>query len=207
MLLLDEPLGALDLKLRKQMQLELKRIQTEVGITFVHVTHDQEEAMTMADTIAVMRAGQVEQLGSPVDLYEHPRTEFVANFLGQSNLLDGSVVERDGDHAIVDVHGTRIRVPAQDVGSQGSVRIGVRPEKLDIVPSDTDDDHADRNTVEGTIADSSFIGVSTQFVVRTAWDDELTVFAQNRAPTRELSPGAAVKMRWQPSQTFVLADG
>lgn len=162
--------------------------------------------MTMADTIAVMRAGQVEQLGSPVDLYEHLRTEFVANFLGQSNLLDGRVVERDGDHAVVDVHGTKIRVPAQDVPSQGAVRVGVRPEKLDIVPSDTDGDHADRNTLAGTIADSSFIGVSTQFVVRTAWDDELTVFAQNRASTRELSSGSAVKMRWQPSQTFVLAD-
>src|SRR5258707_13783401 len=88
-LLLDEPLGALDLKLRRQMQIELKRIQTEVGLTFVHVTHDQEEAMTMADTIAVMNHGRVEQLGSPTDLYENPKTTFVANFLGQSNLLPG----------------------------------------------------------------------------------------------------------------------
>ena len=93
-LLLDEPLGALDLKLRRQMQLELKRIQTEVGITFVHVTHDQEEAMTMADTIAVMNDGRIEQLGAPVELYESPASAYVANFLGQSNLLPGTVLER-----------------------------------------------------------------------------------------------------------------
>jgi spermidine/putrescine transport system ATP-binding protein len=102
-LLLDEPLGALDLKLRRQMQIELKRIQTDVGITFVHVTHDQEEAMTMADTIAVMRAGKVEQLGSPEELYERPATAYVANFLGQSNLLDVTVVELDGERTVVGV--------------------------------------------------------------------------------------------------------
>ena len=95
-LLLDEPLGALDLKLRKQMQLELKRIQTEVGITFIYVTHDQEEAMTMSDRIAVMRAGRIEQLGTPEELYERPTTAFVAGFLGVSNLLDGEVAGRDG---------------------------------------------------------------------------------------------------------------
>ena len=205
-LLLDEPLGALDLKLRKQMQLELKRIQTEVGITFVHVTHDQEEAMTMADTIAVMRAGQVEQLGSPVELYEHPRTEFVANFLGQSNLLDGRVAGRDGDAAIVEVHGTRVRVPADDLPAQGQVRVGVRPEKLDIVPSGDGDGDDARNALDGTVVDSSFIGVSVQYLVRTAWDDELMVFAQNRAPSHEVAPGTQVSLRWHPAQTFVLAE-
>ena len=93
-LLLDEPLGALDLKLRRQMQVELKRIQTEVGLTFIHVTHDQEEAMTMADTVAVMNAGRIEQMGPPAELYDLPRTAFVANFLGQSNLVRGTVVVR-----------------------------------------------------------------------------------------------------------------
>src|SRR5690606_22036618 len=97
-LLLDEPLGALDLKLRKQMQVELKRIQSEVGITFVFVTHDQDEAMTMSDRIAVMRHGRIEQLGRPEELYERPRTEFVAGFLGVSNLLDGEVSGRSNDH-------------------------------------------------------------------------------------------------------------
>ena len=97
MLLLDEPLGALDLKLRRSMQIELKRIQTEVGLTFIHVTHDQEEAMTMADTIAVMNAGVIEQMGAPDELYENPRTTFVANFLGQSNLIEGTITGRAGD--------------------------------------------------------------------------------------------------------------
>ena len=105
-LLLDEPLGALDLKLRRAMQIEIKRIQTEVGLTFVHVTHDQEEAMTMADTIAVMNAGVIEQMGAPAELYDNPQTTFVANFLGQSNLIEGTVRGRDGDVVKVDMQGT-----------------------------------------------------------------------------------------------------
>src|SRR6478736_1895771 len=104
-LLLDEPLGALDLKLRKNMQMELKRIQSEVGITFVHVTHDQEEAMTMADTIAVMSNGRVEQLGSPADLYENPHTTFVANFLGTSNLIEAEVDTRSGEDIVLTAGG------------------------------------------------------------------------------------------------------
>jgi spermidine/putrescine transport system ATP-binding protein len=205
-LLLDEPLGALDLKLRKQMQLELKRIQTEVGITFVHVTHDQEEAMTMADTIAVMRAGRVEQIGSPAELYEHPRNEFVANFLGQSNLLDATVRSRDGDHAVVDVHGMALRVPAGGVSGAEAVRIGVRPEKIDLMADGTDGHHDRRNALPGTVVDSSFIGVSIQYVVRTAWGDELMVVAQNRTPARGVTPGSAVTLRWEPEQTFVLDE-
>ena len=110
LLLLDEPLGALDLKLRRQMQIELKWIQTEVGLTFVHVTHDQEEAMTMADTIAVMNEGKIEQMGSPADLYDSPRTAFVANFLGQSNLIKGRVVDSDGDANVVEIHGQKVKV-------------------------------------------------------------------------------------------------
>src|SRR3712207_2833291 len=109
LLLLDEPLGALDLKLRKQMQLELKRIQHDVGITFIHVTHDQEEAMTMADQIAVMNEGRIEQLGTPAELYEEPRTQFVARFLGASNLLDG---EADGNGGVRLSDGTLVRTPA-----------------------------------------------------------------------------------------------
>ena len=134
-LLLDEPLGALDLKLRRQMQIELKRIQTDVETTFVHVTHDQEEAMTMADTVAVMNGGVIEQMGSPEELYEHPRTTFVANFLGQSNLIRGSVKGVEGADAHVDVQGNRLVAP-QVRSSQGSVAgddevwVGIRPEKV-----------------------------------------------------------------------------
>src|SRR2546423_3090257 len=129
-LLLDEPLGALDLKLRKEMQLELKRIQHEVGITFVHVTHDQEEAMTMADRIVIMNGGRIEQLGTPTELYERPRTAFVAGFLGVSNLLEGTVA---GDGSVKLTDGTLVQVPRDLLGGRtGTVRIVVRPEKLRI---------------------------------------------------------------------------
>src|SRR5437588_1748004 len=150
-LLLDEPLGALDLKLRKQMQLELKRIQHEVGVTFVHVTHDQEEAMTMADAIAVMNSGRIEQLGSPRELYERPRTAFVAGFLGISNLLPGVV---SGTGAVRLDGAGEIRVAAA-LPSEGSrVRIGVRPEKLRV-----GEHHL--NALQGTVFERAYIGLST----------------------------------------------
>jgi len=133
-LLLDEPLGALDLKLRRQMQLELKRIQIEVGITFVHVTHDQEEAMTMADTVAVMNEGRIEQMGAPLTIYEKPRTAFVANFLGQSNLFEGTVAGVEGDELAVKVKDTVIYVPLNSTEIRsGRIVLGVRPEKVKIV--------------------------------------------------------------------------
>ena len=109
-LLLDEPLGALDLKLRRSMQIEIKRIQTEVGLTFIHVTHDQEEAMNMADTVAVMNAGVIEQMGAPSELYENPRTTFVANFLGQANTGVGTIKDVEGDHLVVNVLGTPVKI-------------------------------------------------------------------------------------------------
>src|SRR3954447_20814679 len=149
-LLLDEPLGALDLRLRRQLQIELKRIQADVGITFVHVTHDQEEALTMADTIAVMNEGRIEQMDSGEELYERPRTEFVANFLGISNLLDGTVGSRDGAMATFDAEeGERVLVPTDrfsHVNGAGSVRVGVRPEKIAIATngSGTESSNASR---------------------------------------------------------------
>ncbi len=130
-LLLDEPLGALDLKLRRSMQIELKRIQTEVGLTFIHVTHDQEEAMTMADTVAVMNAGEIEQMGAPTELYENPRSTFVANFLGQSNLIEGTVKSRSADLVTVDMHGVDVSIPAERAHAPGDRGwIGIRPEKV-----------------------------------------------------------------------------
>jgi spermidine/putrescine transport system ATP-binding protein len=204
-LLLDEPLGALDLKLRRQMQLELKRIQTEVGLTFVHVTHDQEEAMTMADTIAVMNAGRVEQLGGPTDLYENPMTTFVANFLGQSNFFDGEIRERDGDVAVVDVKGSRVGVPVARVHSAGNrVHVGVRPEKLRIQYADDAEVRDGENRLEATITDESFIGVSTQYLVDTAWGQELTVFSQNISRDPRLVNGARVLLTWGPEHSFAL---
>ncbi|MGH3476428.1 MAG: ABC transporter ATP-binding protein, partial [Nocardioidaceae bacterium] len=148
-LLLDEPLGALDLKLRRQMQIELKRIQLEVGLTFVHVTHDQEEAMTMADTIAVMNSGVIEQMGPPSELYENPATTFVANFLGQSNLIRGEVVGSNGTELRVDVHGSRIGVSRERARVQeGPVWVGVRPEKVYIAAAG-EEDSAEANKVAG----------------------------------------------------------
>src|SRR5204862_6501826 len=148
-LLLDEPLGALDLKLRKQMQLFLKRLQNEVGITFVHVTHDQEEAMTMADTIAVMNRGRIEQLGEPHELYERPRTAYVAGFLGVSNLLEGTVA---GAELVRLDDGTEIRVGAL-AGRSGRIAVGVRPEKIRIGAADV-------NSIEGRLGERAYIGVS-----------------------------------------------
>jgi spermidine/putrescine transport system ATP-binding protein len=202
-LLLDEPLGALDLKLRRQMQIELKRIQTEVGLTFVHVTHDQEEAMTMADTIAVMNAGRVEQLGPPAELYDAPATVFVANFLGQSNLVRGQVTGRTGSDVLLDVYGQRIVVPAARNRATGTdVFVGVRPEKIRM--STGHDAGGGENSLDGVVTDASFIGVSTQYLVRTPWDQELMVFAQNAGGEAPVTPGNRVMLRWDPAHTFCL---
>jgi spermidine/putrescine transport system ATP-binding protein len=201
-LLLDEPLGALDLKLRRQMQIELKRIQTEVGITFVHVTHDQEEAMTMADTIAVMNSGVIEQLGDPAELYERPHTTFVANFLGQSNLLPGTVTGGDGEHVVVDVHGRSMRVLRSRCSSQdGAVWFGVRPEKLRIVPEGAAPQAG--NELSGTVTDASFTGVSTQYLVRLPRGQEITVVQQNDG-SAPLRPGQDVTVQWAPEHGFAL---
>jgi spermidine/putrescine transport system ATP-binding protein len=205
-LLLDEPLGALDLKLRRQMQLELKRIQTEVGLTFVHVTHDQEEAMTMADTVAVMNAGHIEQMGPPEELYESPATTFVANFLGQSNLVSGHVRSGDGDDLELDVQGATIRASrARGVADSGDVWVGVRPEKVSLTRSGSPAPTAGGNLLPGgVISDVSFVGVSTQFLVRMPWGQELTVFLQNTGGHDRLAQGDKVDLHWDAAHTFCL---
>jgi spermidine/putrescine transport system ATP-binding protein len=209
-LLLDEPLGALDLKLRKQMQIELKRIQSELGITFIFVTHDQDEAMTMSDRIAVMRAGHVEQLGAPEDLYERPATEFVAGFLGVSNFLDGEVVGRSGELADIRlVDGTLVRAPAPGVNGARQVRVGVRPEKLRVLPDGADVGPA-MNTVQGKVLDASYVGVSTQYLVETADGRRMTVYSQNletSGSSGAIADGEAVRLSWQPQHTFVIEPG
>ena len=207
-LLLDEPLGALDLKLRKQMQLELKRIQTEVGITFIYVTHDQEEAMTMSNRIAVMRAGKIEQLGTPEDLYERPTTAFVAGFLGVSNLLEGEITGQDGSLVTVRLNdGTVLKAPANGSGASGSVRVGVRPEKLR-VDSRTEHGATDGlNALSGTVLDASYMGVSTQYLVQTNEGHRLTVYAQNldtAGASELLADGQRVQLTWKPQHTFVI---
>jgi spermidine/putrescine transport system ATP-binding protein len=207
-LLLDEPLGALDLRLRKQLQLELKRIQREVGITFVHVTHDQEEAMSMADTIAVMNKGRIEQAGSAEDLYERPHTAFVANFLGVSNLVDGKVLERGAEMATVATNDGTVHVPCSRMSEApgDAVRIGVRPEKIELVPAQ-DGTPPGRNALRGTVTVASFLGVSIQYVVTAPGGEELTVIAPNRdgGQPSALGVGHAVLLTWDPQHTFVVA--
>ncbi|MFI7575289.1 ABC transporter ATP-binding protein [Micromonospora sp. NPDC049497] len=203
-LLLDEPLGALDLKLRRQMQIELKRIQTEVGITFVHVTHDQEEAMTMADTVAVMNAGRIEQLGAPADIYEFPATAFVANFLGQSNLLAAEAAGAAGGEVPVSAHGGRFSVPVGRArADRGPVFLGVRPEKLHLAGS-ADQVPAGHHHVTGTVTDASYVGVSTQYLLRTAWGSELSVFVANSGAHGQLAPGTQAVAYWDPRHAFLL---
>jgi spermidine/putrescine transport system ATP-binding protein len=192
-LLLDEPLGALDLKLRKEMQLFIKALQQDLGITFIHVTHDQEEAMTMADSIAVMSDGHIEQLGSPNDLYERPATPFVARFLGVSNLLEG-VSNGDGTVRLDD--GSVVRAPAA-AGRQGPVAVGIRPEKIRL-------GRTEENALSGEVKERAYIGVSTQYIVTTP-HGLLTVYAQNSdAGAAALHPGDQVTLSWSPDSTFVV---
>ena len=193
-LLLDEPLGALDLKLRKEMQLELKRIQHEVEITFVHVTHDQEEAMTMADQIVIMNGGHIEQVGTPTELYESPRTAFVASFLGVSNLLEGTAV---ADDRVKLSDGTEVQCPREVLrGRDGTVQVGVRPEKLRIGGEAT-------NSLSGTVTESAYIGVSTQYIVETA-AGPVAVYVQNNRPGGQIETGQRLTLSWSPESTFVV---
>jgi spermidine/putrescine transport system ATP-binding protein len=208
-LLLDEPLGALDLRLRKALQIELKKIQREVGITFVHVTHDQEEAMTMADRIAVMNEGRIEQAGGAADLYERPRTEFVASFLGVSNLIEGRIRGGRGELSEVETHdGARVLVPAErlDPGAGEAVKVGVRPEKVALIPADREPPPG-ANVLRGQVSVAAFLGVSIQYVVRADGGEELTVIAQNRdgAEPESLGAGREVLLTWEPHHTFVVA--
>jgi len=194
-LLLDEPLGALDLKLRKEMQLFIKGLQHDLGITFIHVTHDQEEAMTMADRIAVMNGGKIEQLGAPDELYERPQTAFVAGFLGISNLLPGTVAGADtvklGD-------GTTIRVRAGSLdGRAGNVAVGIRPEKIR-------PDEQDPNALPGVVRERAYIGVSTQYIVETRNGNITVVVLNDRPGTVPHSPGDHLTLGWDPEATFVV---
>jgi spermidine/putrescine transport system ATP-binding protein len=208
-LLLDEPLGALDLKLRRQMQVELKRIQQEVGITFIYVTHDQEEAMTMSDRIAVMNRGRYEQLGDPESLYERPTTRFVAGFLGISNLLPGAVEGTDDRYAVVRLaDDTRIRAPRSAVDGHERVAVGIRPEKIRLrEPGEAGP--GGMNELDAVVKDASYLGVSTQYEVEARGGVRLTVYEQNveRATRAELwSRGEAVRLSWSPDHSFVVDD-
>ncbi|MBX3093099.1 MAG: ABC transporter ATP-binding protein [Cryobacterium sp.] len=207
LLLLDEPLGALDLKLRRQMQIELKSIQESVGLTFLHVTHDQEEAMTMADTVAVMNKGRIEQMGAPEVLYELPRTAFVANFLGQSNLFTGPVAGTTADAISVDVAGVKVVVPKSRAARHtGTVTIGVRPEKLALHTEKPATDASTNALGPGRVIDVSFTGVSTQYLVDIPGVGNVTVFTQNMGFGPTAHEGAEVWVSWHVEHGFGLED-
>ncbi len=203
-LLLDEPLGALDVKLRKQMQLELKRIQAELGTTFVYVTHDQEEALAMSDRIAVMNGGRVEQIGSPRDIYQHPQTAFVADFIGSLNAIDVKVDELVGGFAVMRLgESERIVVPVEDGVRPGdSIRIAVRPERVQIgSTSDLGTDGGSR--LEGTIAEIIYLGMYVQFHVETRVGRVSSYRLADESLT-QLEERAKVTVWWDAEQTSVL---
>jgi spermidine/putrescine transport system ATP-binding protein len=209
-LLLDEPLGALDLKLRKGLQVELKRIQREVGITFLYVTHDQEEALTMSDRIAVMNHGVIEQLDAPEEIYERPRTEFVAGFIGVSNLMPGSVAAVNGDQVDVQLDsGPTVRGPGDGYARGDRAHIVVRPEKLQIARVE-EPAPAGRPSVEGLVESAVYLGTATQMVVKLAGDVTLTVLVPNADEAeRQRLPGAGARVRlsWSPEHMHLVAAG
>jgi spermidine/putrescine transport system ATP-binding protein len=207
-LLLDEPLAALDLKLRQAMQIELKRIQREVGITFVFVTHDQNEALTMSDRLVVMNAGRIEQLGAPREVYERPRTRFVAGFIGTSNLLSGTVERIEGTTAVL-ATGVDEMVVAPDAVRLGAtvgqpLELTVRPEKIIITQHRPDDG---RCHVRGRVSEVVYLGTSTQYAIRTDDGSDLLVFLQNAADSSDIAErGQDVWLAWRPEHSLALAD-
>jgi spermidine/putrescine transport system ATP-binding protein len=202
-LLLDEPLGALDLKLRQAMQVELKRIQREVGITFVYVTHDQGEALTMSDRIAVMNDGLIEHLGTPREIYEHPATRFVAGFIGTSNLIAGAVTRLDGDRAIIEISPEeRVIVPVADraVSPGSQLELTVRPEKIDLTTARPPGEGC---ALRGTVAEVVYLGTSTNFSVSTTAGSDMVVFQQNSATAADVAArGDSVWLSWQPEHSY-----
>jgi spermidine/putrescine transport system ATP-binding protein len=208
-LLLDEPLAALDLKLRQAMQIELKRIQREVGITFVFVTHDQNEALTMSDRLVVMNAGKIEQLGAPREVYEHPRTRFVAGFIGTSNIISGTVQRLDGTTAVL-AAGPDELVIAPDAVRQGAavgrqLELTVRPEK--IIITDTMPAEGGRCRMRGRVNEVVYLGTSTQYAVRTGDGSDLLVFLQNAADSSDIAErGQDVWLSWRPEHSLALVD-
>lgn len=198
-LLLDEPLGALDLKLRKQMQIELKRLQKKLGITFIYVTHDQEEALTMSDRIAVMHDGILEQLDSPTKIYEHPKTRFVAGFIGESNIFDGKVVAKEGDVLTVETEAGGLQVVGPDFAVGEKMHISIRPEYLEVSTSPVAG-----FTLEGRIKDFIYQGS----VVKTAVDltNGMEVKYSRFEQDQTVSEGEKVYVCWKPEKAVAIKE-
>jgi spermidine/putrescine transport system ATP-binding protein len=204
-LLLDEPLGALDLKLRKEMQLELKELQSRTGTTFIYVTHDQEEAMTMSDTIAVMNGGIVEQLATPRELYQRPASAFVAGFIGTSNLINLRIDRRENGVLVMDLD-ERNRILATDPGNIAvdQVTLTVRPEWIKLGSADAT---PNASVVDGTLADVVYLGSVTQLIVELATGERLTVHRLNdELGVEEPRPGDHVRLHWAAEHSYVLGS-
>ena len=211
-LLLDEPLGALDLKLRKNLQIELKRIQQDIGISFVYVTHDQEEALTMSDRIAVMNAGIVEQVAGPVEIYERPATTFVAGFIGVSNLMPGTVRSLEGDKAEVELEaGVTVESEAHGLETGERCHAVVRPEKLYVTRSDNGNAPAQdgAQSVAGKVSSSIYLGTATQLVVELKGGSRMTVLCPNTDEAERQSlpgGGADVHLSWTPEHIHLVRE-
>jgi spermidine/putrescine transport system ATP-binding protein len=206
-LLLDEPLGALDLKLRKEMQLELKHLNKQLGTTFIFVTHDQEEALTMSDRIAVMTNARIAQLGTPAEIYECPRTPFVARFIGESNFFEGRCVEAEGEALIIEGEGARFRIPADPaIGPGTPVRIAVRPEWLDVCrPSEVP---PGENSLPGTLREVIYLGETLHVLVHVG-AREVAVAVRNEGQLARpfpFQPGDSVAVAWKLQDCQVLED-
>jgi spermidine/putrescine ABC transporter ATP-binding subunit len=209
-LLMDEPLGALDKKLRAHMQLELKHIQQHLHVTVVYVTHDQEEALTMSDRVAVMQGGRIEQVGSPDELYDRPVSRFVADFLGDSNFLDAIAVSAEGDgrwrcRAAGGLEFSGVGAVPLEAGQ--SITAGVRPEKL-VQAEDAAALGPGANTCKGLVEEAIYVGDATRYRVGLGSDGAVTIKVPNRVGARPLATGAAVALAWSPDDTrlFPCAD-
>jgi spermidine/putrescine transport system ATP-binding protein len=203
-LLLDEPLGALDLKLRKGLQVELKKIQREVGITFVYVTHDQEEALTMSDRIAVMNQGKIEQIGDPEEVYDRPSTTFVAGFIGVSNLMPGTIRKTGAEGEVELDTGVQVKTGVDGFSPGERCHAVVRPEKLAI-----GNGGGSLPSVEGLVESSLYLGTSTQLIVRLSDEVRMTVLVPNADEAeRQRLPGggAKVQLSWAPEHMHVVRE-
>ena len=200
-ILLDEPLGALDAQIRRSLQVELKALQEDVGLTFVYVTHDQEEALTMSDRLAVMHDGRIEQLGPPKPVYEEPDTTFVASFLGISNLLAGTVSRTNGDRCVVQVGTFELEAAAGNVAARGATKLIIRPERVRVEAHDAGGD----NRIPGLVERVVYRGSNDQIFVRLAGGEQVQALVQNDGG-REHEPGEAVRLHLPADALRVLAD-
>ncbi len=203
-LLLDEPLAALDLKLRKQMQYELKSLQRRLGISFVFVTHDQEEALTMSDRVVVMNSGNIEQIGLPQEIYEQPRSQFVAEFIGDSNILEGTVESSDGSVTIVQTNEAIFSVQGNGVKAGEKIKIMVRPEKIKLSANGTSE--ATIGGLCGKVESAMYLGESTQWRVAINGGQAITVLEQNHESSQAIQSriGQAVTLNWEPDSAVLL---